>query len=553
MLSRGTIIDGRFEIVDFLGEGGMGTVYSARHKAMDRQIALKLLKSNLVAEENKVARFRNEARVLSGLDHPNIIAVHAIGIAETGQPYMAMDIVTGDSLSDAIAKRGPFPQDEALRVCIQICKGLQYAHEKKVIHRDIKPSNIILTEDAGHTSVAKLVDFGIAKMLDSESPQLTQTGMALGSVFYLSPGQFEGRVADASSDIYSLGCTLYEMLTGEPPFNAETAFETAMMHKSKQLIPVNTRNNTANIDQSVQTVLDCMLQKDHHIRYQSAQEVEQDLECALQKRPLKFAKTVKAKKAFRPKRRPVLAWAALGVVVTIVLVGLAASKRTVDHSPSADKLTAADLAFETARRDQAAAGSDERAVMVIPEADNAVKLAELTDDPLFITRALDLRARINLFAYKKAGMKETVELWQRVIGTANQAIRKENDRSTADKLALARFNGLSGLVQTYLTVELPVSDKNWHDLLDSFDTVRPMLNTDGLGHMNRMTSDGMELAVSQGTAQEMYRVARVRAKFLDWLGYDRTSRAIELDDMPHLKDRHTPAEIEKCKEIYGIK
>jgi hypothetical protein len=535
-------------------------VYSARHKAMDRQIALKLLKSNLVGEEDKVARFRNEARVLSGLDHPNIIAVHAIGIAETGQPYMAMDIVTGDSLSDAIVKRGPFAQDDALRICIQICKGLQYAHEKKIIHRDIKPSNIILTEDADHASVAKLVDFGIAKMLDSQSPQLTQTGMPMGSIFYLSPGQLEGRVADASSDIYSLGCTLYEMLSGQPPFQAESVFQTAMMHKREESVPVNKRYSAANIDESVQTILDCMLQKDHHMRYQSAKELEEDLERALQKKSLKFARKVQ-NKVVRVKKLPMPILIAGAIAVLAVgPVWIMFNNRTFQTvAPAADNRIAAKQAYETARRAHAAVPhTTEKNVPLIPLGDKALELAQLSGDPLLMSDALDITARILRDAYLMQGergaepMQRAFQCWRAIIKIANEQLGKNHNGPDASTYIRNRFNAIASIIHAQVSVSSAPPNEDWQELCEYLIAARPYLDHDSIENINGLSGDAMDEAISRGNA-ETFRMAKVRAQILDLLGYDTESKAMELANLPNLKKLHTPAEIAKLKEIYGVK
>jgi tRNA A-37 threonylcarbamoyl transferase component Bud32 len=551
MLSPGTIIDGRFEIVDFLGEGGMGTVYSARHKAMGRQIALKLLKSNLVAEDDKVQRFRNEARVLSGLDHPNIIAVHAIGIAETGQPYMAMDMVTGESLSEVIAKRGPFAQDEALQICIQICQGLQYAHQRHVIHRDIKPSNIILSHTAEHDSIAKIVDFGIAKILNSQLQQLTQTGAAIGSVFYLSPGQMEGRAADASSDIYSLGCTLYEMLAGVPPFSAESILETALMHKRSELVPVNERNSAANIDESVQTILDCMLQKEHHLRYHAAKDVEDDLQRALQKRTLKFAVKAhtKAVQAKRPQiALPILI--ALGAIIITSAIAYAVFKPDHSEGIKPDVETETRQALEAAARSEASAGRIPANVKpLLANARTITELADRSKNPVLRTRAWSMRARLQRDADNAPD--NAFPMWRNAIAIANDALAGKNDERTRNRLCVERFEAMSEIVHARVSRAEKVSDADWTDELRYFAANKAVISQDNRRSLNSMTNGALEQAMGRG-ADEMLRVARVRVKTLNLLDTEPTEQTMEFANLPGLHI-HSPQTIDEVKHLYGIK
>lgn len=271
----GSVIDNRFQIVSRLGEGGMGVVYEALHQEMNRTVALKVLKAVIDREPEKLARFRNEAQVMSSLQHPNIVSVYSIGLAESGSPYIAMELLSGRSLSSIIREDGPLPYTAALPLFMQLCDALQHAHALQVIHRDIKPSNLIIEMRDGEPQL-KVLDFGIAKVLGSEQ-QLTATTALVGSVFYMSPGQCEGRSVDVRSDIYSLGCTMFETLAGCPPFNPDSLAELVVSHRDRVPPRVNELNAAANIPQSLERLLACCLEKDERHRYQSMAELRADL------------------------------------------------------------------------------------------------------------------------------------------------------------------------------------------------------------------------------------------------------------------------------------
>lgn len=207
-----------YEFVRPLGEGGMGEVWLARHTLMSRQAAIKCLHPQLLKNKSIKARFKNEATTLGQLQHRNIVALLDYTEDQEGA-YLIMEYVEGRDLSDYITDiRGPIPEPELSNLFGQILEGFQYAHAKKIVHRDIKPSNFIITSD----STVKVLDFGIAKMLDDADMSLTKTGTRLGTVLYMSPEQVRGEAVDERSDIYSLGVTLFQMATGQCPYDAET-------------------------------------------------------------------------------------------------------------------------------------------------------------------------------------------------------------------------------------------------------------------------------------------------------------------------------------------
>lgn len=209
MLNPGTMLSGRYEIIEMVGSGGMSEVYKAKCHVLNRFVAIKVLKPEFSSDVNFVTKFRIEAQSAAGLSHPNIVNVYDVG-EDNGVYYIVMELVEGITLKEYIQKHGRIEPKEAIDFAIQIAQGVQAAHEHHTIHRDIKPQNIILANNG----TLKVTDFGIAKAASSS----TTTTNAMGSVHYISPEQARGGFSDERSDIYSLGITLYEMLTGHVPF-----------------------------------------------------------------------------------------------------------------------------------------------------------------------------------------------------------------------------------------------------------------------------------------------------------------------------------------------
>jgi eukaryotic-like serine/threonine-protein kinase len=208
----------RYRRVRLLGHGGMATVELARDTELDRPVAIKRLAENLAANEEYKQRFLREARLAARLSHPNIVAVYDAG-AENGIPYIVMEYVEGETVSDLFRRRGRVGPAEAVALALQACSGLETAHDAGLVHRDIKPQNLLITPDG----TLKIADFGIARSLDGT--QLTQVGTVLGTAGYLAPEQAAGEPVTAAADIYALGAVLYELLTGRPPYEANSLAE----------------------------------------------------------------------------------------------------------------------------------------------------------------------------------------------------------------------------------------------------------------------------------------------------------------------------------------
>ncbi|MBS1989637.1 MAG: serine/threonine protein kinase [Cyanobacteria bacterium SZAS LIN-3] len=268
----GTVLDGRFEIEEVLGSGGMSVVYKARQLRVNRHVAIKTLRLQLDTKDIYRERFQREISSLCSLSHPNIVTVYDCIIGEDDQPYIVMDYLRGRSLEALIAHEGPMSVERFARISIQICSALEHAHKRGIIHRDLKPGNIVLMDD--EMDFVKVVDFGLAKIGD-QNKRLTHSGELWGSPPYMSPEQCMGEPQDQRSDLYSIGAVMYEMLCGVDPFpNASTVFEFIKNHTSVTPPPLNSVNLKVNVPPKVEAVVFKALEKDPNRRYQSAKELQ---------------------------------------------------------------------------------------------------------------------------------------------------------------------------------------------------------------------------------------------------------------------------------------
>ena len=248
---------------------------------MDKVVAIKMLHAHLVTNPQSLMRFQQEAQAASALSHPNVIAVHDFGITPQGMPYLVMDYLEGTSLTDLIATEGNLPPERTCNIFIQACDALSHAHQKGIIHRDIKPSNIMLLDKDDNPDFVLIVDFGIAKLLPQSEKQgqhLTQTGEVFGSPLYMSPEQCLAGKLDHRADIYSLGCVIYEALTGSSPLSGASMIETMYLHLNEPALPFRKVRPDLSIPEALEAVVFKAMEKDPSARQQSMSALQDDLD-----------------------------------------------------------------------------------------------------------------------------------------------------------------------------------------------------------------------------------------------------------------------------------
>lgn len=255
----GEILDGRFEVLELLGKGGMGIVYRARHRYLEQDCAIKVLRADSADDPLAVARFLREAKSASSLSSPHTVRVTDFGVSPDGLLYLVMELLEGESLGAMIQRKGSLPWRKSFVYAIHVCHSLQEAHSRHLWHRDIKPDNIFIVREDGE-EVAKVLDFGIAKWGKQEATA-TEAGIICGTPEYLSPEQARGKDVDGRTDIYSLGAVLYEALAGRPPFEGDSAVKVLMCHIMDKPVPLNERDLPSPIPEEVANVVMWALKK----------------------------------------------------------------------------------------------------------------------------------------------------------------------------------------------------------------------------------------------------------------------------------------------------
>ena len=269
----GTVLSGRYKLEAKLGSGGMSTVYLARDTTLDRSVAVKVMHREMSEQEDQLQRFRQEARAVAKLSHPNVVAVIDAG-EDGGHPYIVFEYVEGETLKQRINRVGALDPQEALAYAIEIARGLTVAHNSNMVHRDIKPQNVLIDAEGR----AKLTDFGISRQLEQDG--MTATGRVLGTTDYVAPEQAMGHPVDQRSDVYSLGVVLYEMLVGQVPFHADSQVGVAMKHVNEELPDVQQRR--PELSAAAAMVVERATAKDPAQRYQEVGDLIDDLGTALE-------------------------------------------------------------------------------------------------------------------------------------------------------------------------------------------------------------------------------------------------------------------------------
>jgi eukaryotic-like serine/threonine-protein kinase len=313
----GTVLSGRYRLEAKLGSGGMSTVYLARDETLDRSVAVKVMHREMSEQEDQLQRFRQEARAVAKLTHPNVVSVIDAG-EDGGHPYIVFEYVKGETLKQRIGRVGALDTQEAIAYAIEVARGLSVAHARNMVHRDIKPQNVLIDEEGR----AKLTDFGISRQL--EQAGVTATGRVLGTTDYVAPEQAMGKGVDPRSDIYSLGVVLYEMLIGQVPFHADSQVGVAMKHVNEELPDVQRRR--ADASAAVALVVERSTAKDPAERYQTVAEMIDDLETALEVEAARAGSTTgeatSVLDAVPPPQRKLSgrgrwSWAAIGVLLLV--------------------------------------------------------------------------------------------------------------------------------------------------------------------------------------------------------------------------------------------
>ncbi len=274
MLAIGDVLDGKYEIIRLLGEGGMGAVYEARHARIGKRLAIKLLRPELAQHPEAAERFTREAEAAAAIGHPGIIDIHDLGVGEGGAPYLVMEHLEGESFAERIDRQGMLPLGLVTYVGCQVLSALDAAHAAGIIHRDLKPDNLFLVDRRQHMPDVKLLDFGISMFVDTggEDYRLTQTGQVLGTPYYMSPEQTRGVAnLDLRTDLYSLGVILFEAVTAKVPFTGNNLFALVHSIQSDSVIPPSQLRD--DVPDELEHVIERALAKDPDDRYATAAEM----------------------------------------------------------------------------------------------------------------------------------------------------------------------------------------------------------------------------------------------------------------------------------------
>jgi serine/threonine-protein kinase len=299
----GKRIDGRYDVVGVLGEGGMGTVYKVEHTSLQRAFAMKVLRRDLAREHDLAARFTQEARATASIKHPNIVAITDFGRLPDDIPYFVMEMLVGQTMSQAIKGGGPIPAARGIKIVLKIASALGAAHQARVVHRDLKPENVFLVGRDASSDDVRIVDFGAAMILGAS--RVTKTGIVFGTPHYMSPEQASGQPVDHRADIYALGVIMYEMFTGKVPFEADTYMGVLTQHMFVQPVPPSEIAPSAKNLGALEDVTLRALEKKPEHRYATMEELAAEIQRAVQFTPDGGVKIAASKGERLPASRPV--------------------------------------------------------------------------------------------------------------------------------------------------------------------------------------------------------------------------------------------------------
>ena len=273
----GTTLDGRYRIEGVLGEGGMGVVYLGRHLAIDKKVAIKILRAEFARRAETKARFRQEARAASSLENPHIVDVSDFGALPDGSTYLVMEFLEGSPLSVLTKDDKPVALDRAIGIARQIADGLAAVHDRGIVHRDLKPDNVFLVKEGDREDFVKILDFGIAKVLESTEARMTCAGSLFGTPSYMSPEQAAGMPVDARTDVYALGIIMYELASGRVPFDADTLMGVLTQHLYRKPLPLRDMVGESHVSAALDAIIAKALSKAPEQRYQTMRELSADL------------------------------------------------------------------------------------------------------------------------------------------------------------------------------------------------------------------------------------------------------------------------------------
>jgi serine/threonine protein kinase len=338
-----------FEFIQSVGSGGMGIVYKARHRILDKLVAIKTLHAHRSSPE-ALMRFQLEGKATSSLSHRNIVGIHDFGVTQAGQAYMVIDYVDGKTLADVIAQSGQLTLPRFYNIFVQVCSALEHAHSRWILHRDVKPSNIMIVPNKDGAEDVRVMDFGIAKFVHETvagTRHLTKTGEVIGSPPYMSPEHAKGENTDARSDLYSLGCVMYESLTGVPPFQGKSEFDTMLMHLEDKPFSLKQASMGREFDQRLDRLILKLLEKDPAARYQSMSEVETDLRYL--QSGAKGAKLPSESAGSKPENNAAASLKRFWLPAAVAIVLLSTAAIYITYSAKMKRLAAADAARSVER------------------------------------------------------------------------------------------------------------------------------------------------------------------------------------------------------------